>query len=121
MLIDILVAVIVAASFGVGSLLYYLAKEEVDSFKQKFPRYGIFKVKNLVFVPAGIFGVIQALAAKTPYLETISLLLFAAGLIFGSFAIADKSIKRTLKYSAGTAVTFLIFFIVVYFMLPYFS
>jgi len=102
-------------------LLYYLAKEEVDSFKQKFSRYKILKVKNLVFVPAGIFGVIQALAAKTPYLETTSLLLFAAGLIVGSFGVADKSIKRTLKYSAETAVTFLVFFVAVYFILPFLS
>jgi len=119
MLVDISVAVIVAASFVIGSLLYYLAKEEVDSFKQKFFNYKFLKVKNLVFLPAGIFGIILALATKTPYFEITSLLLFASGLKVGSFGVAEKSIKQTLKYAAGTAIIFLIFFAAFYFILPF--
>ena len=89
MLTDILVAVIISAFFGVGAFLYHIAKEEIDSFKQKFHNYKMLsKAKNVALVPVGVFGLLQAVATTTKNLEAISLLMLTIALIFGSFVVA---------------------------------
>jgi hypothetical protein len=116
--INLLIALVIAASFGIGSFLYYLTKEEIDSFKAKFANYKwLSKAKNIALAPIGILGIVEALATTTKQFESISLILLAIALIFGSFVIAEKSKKLTLKYILETALTFLIFFVTVYFII----
>jgi len=115
MLNDILTAIIVAVFFGMGALLYHVTAEEIDSFKQKFANYKILsKAKNVALAPVAMLGIIQAVAITTKHMETISLFLLATSIIFGSFVVAEKSKKLTLKYTAETVITFLVFFFTVY-------
>ena len=118
MLNDILIAITVAAFFGIGALLYHFTAEEIDSFKKRFSHYKILsKAKNVALAPVAMLGIIHAVAITTSYLETISLLLLATSIIFGSFVVAEKDKKLTLKYTAETAITFLVFFFTVYLMI----
>ena len=109
---DILIALIVAASFAIGQALYFGTKEEIEWVKKRYQ----FKSPSKKFVPflAGILGAIQAFASGTQNFEIISLISMIAGIAFGSFAISDSNKTMAIKYTAETILVFLILFAVVY-------
>jgi len=117
MLNDILIAIIVAASFALGELLYLWTREEVDPLKKRFQSEFLSKAKNIALAPVGILGLVQAAATKTSHLEIVSLLMLITALLFGTFVISEKDKKLATKYVAETVITFLAFFAVVYFIL----
>lgn len=114
MLNEIFTALIVAAFFGIGALLYHFTAEEIDSFKKRFQSKFLSNAKNVALAPVAMLGIIQAVAITTQQFGTISLLLLATSIIFGSFVVAEKNRKLTLKYTAETIITFLVFFATVY-------
>lgn len=117
MLTDILAAMIVAASFVFGQMLYLWAREEVDWLKNRFHSPVLSKATHFALVPVGLLGLVQGIATKTNNLEIISLLLLIAGLLFGSFVIAEKDRKLAFKYTSETVVTYLVYFAFIYFLL----
>ena len=117
MLTDILAAIIIAASFALGQMLYLWAKEEVDWLKNRFKSPVLSKAKHFALVPVGLLGLVQGIATKTNHLEIMSLILIIIGLLFGSFVIAEKDKKLAFKYIAETVITFLVFFVVIYFVM----
>jgi len=112
MLEDILIALIVAASFAIGQALYFGAKEEINWWNKRF------QVQNpsKKFVPflAGILGAIQAFASGTQNFEIISLISMIAAIAFGSFAISDSNKNAAIKYTAEAIIAFLVLFAAVY-------
>lgn len=121
MLSDIAIALVIAAAFGLGTVLCRWAQEEVDWLKHKFRSKFLTKAKDFALAPVGLLGVVLAVATKTKYYETISLCLLVVALLFGAFVVAEKDRKLTKKYIIETAVTFLAFFGVVYFALNFIS
>ena len=105
MLGDLLLAAVVAISFAIGALLYRWTHKEVDSVKQKYYSKFLAKAKEFSLVPIGLLGTMQALATKTPYIKTFSIALLVVALAFGSFAIAEKDSKLTIKYTIETVAT----------------
>ena len=113
----ILLALTIAASFAVGSLLYLLATEEVDNFKGKFRSEKLSKAKGVALVPIGLLGLLFAMTTETQYFMIASLILLIIGIVFGSLVIAEKEKRLLAKYTVETIITFLVFFFFVYFFL----
>ena len=114
MIADIAIAALIAASFGIGAFLYKSAEEEVDAVKRKFKSEFLTKAKNIALASVGMLGILQAVATTSNYFEAISITMLAFAIWFGSFVVAEKDNKLTLKYTAETIVTFLVFFVLVY-------
>lgn len=114
MLTDILIAVIVSASFAFGQLLYLWTQEEIDWLKNRFKSEKLSKAEHFALVPVGLLGIVQGVATKSQYFEIISLSLLIIGLLFGSLVIAEKDKKLAFKHTAETTITFLVFFAVIY-------
>ncbi|MCX6774902.1 MAG: hypothetical protein NTY99_02310 [DPANN group archaeon] len=121
MLSDILIALLVSAAFAIGALLYKWTEEEIDYVKQKFRSEFLTKAKNVALAPIGILGVVQAAATTSKYFGTISILMLAFAIWFGSFVVAEKDSKLTRTYILETAITFLVFFGFVYFVISMLS
>ena len=117
MLTDVLVTLIIAASFALGQMLYFWAQEEVDWLKNRFKSPALSKAKHFALVTIGLLGLVQGLATNTNYFEIASLLLLITALCFGSLVIAEKDKKLAFKYTAETVVTYLVFFAVIYFLM----
>jgi hypothetical protein len=115
MLNDILIALVTAACFGIGALLYHWSSEEIDSFKKRFASYPwLSKAKNGALAPVCLLGILQAVAITTKHMETISLVIMATVLAFGSFVVAEKDKKLTIKYIAESVIFFMICFVIIY-------
>ena len=117
MLTDILAAIIIAASFALGQMLYLWAKEEVDWLKNRFKSPVLSKAKHFALVPIGLLGIVQGIETKMQNFEVVSLILIIIGLLFGGLVIAEKDRKLAFKYTAETVITFLVFFMVIYFVM----
>jgi hypothetical protein len=115
MLTDILIALVVAACFGAGALLYHWASEEIDAFKKRFARFPwLSKAKNGALAPVCLLGILQAVAITTKHVETISLMIMTTVLAFGSFVVAEKDKKLTMKYIAESVIFFMVCFTIIY-------
>jgi uncharacterized membrane protein len=121
MLSDILIALLISVAFAIGAFLYKWTEEEVDYVKQKFRSEFLTKAKNVALAPIGILGVVQAAATTSTYFGVISILMLAFAIWFGSFVVAEKDSKLTKKYILETAITFLVFFGFVYFVISMLS
>ncbi len=121
MLSDILIALLISTAFAIGAFLYKWTEEEIDYVKQKFRSEFLTKAKNVALAPIGILGVVQAAATTSKYFGTISILMLAFAIWFGSFVVAEKDSKLTKTYILETAITFLVFFGFVYFIISILS
>jgi uncharacterized membrane protein len=121
MLSDILIALLISTAFAIGAFLYKWTEEEVDYVKQKYRSEFLTKAKNVALAPIGILGVVQAAATTSKYFGVISILMLTFAIWFGSFVVAEKDSKLTKKYILETAITFLVFFGFVYFVISMLS
>ena len=108
MVLDVILGIIVAASFSVGLLLYKLSKEEIDPLLSKIS----FKhLPLLAIVVAGLLGLVLAFSLQTQFSEHISIGVFASGIVLGSLALPHKDSHKMFKHAAETTIAFLVFFL----------
>jgi len=97
LLTDILLAVVLAASFPLGVLLYNWSREEVDAVVKKFP--WLKWTKKLTLVSSAATGVLAVWATTE-----ILLVLFVINLAVSSIGL--RSWKDAVRPAAGLVIIF---------------
>jgi uncharacterized membrane protein len=106
-----MLGIFVSLSFIFGFVLYKAAREEIDGFASKFDNKKFTILLPKIALPiAGLFGLVLAVSTKSKLEEMLAILVFAAGVIFGSLALRAKERKILKKHMVEVVAFFLIFY-----------
>jgi hypothetical protein len=111
LLTEIILGIFTSLSFIFGFILYKAAREEIDSFASRFNNKKLAVLLPKIALPiAGLFGLVLAISTKLASEKTLSILVFASGIVFGSLALRAKERKTLMKHMIEVVAFFLIFY-----------